>query len=95
MDGLSNSFLKSDEIGSFSNVLLDLPEISYNHLQGMIAFSIEELKSDRLALANKIAHTFRVKKKIPATTPEYYRVIHLPQNPSSLVVLCDRQRSIR
>lgn len=72
----TNSFLKIDETeGNSNNILLNLPEISYNHLQGMIAISVEELRSDRLALANKVASTFRIKKKIPATTPEYYKVI--------------------
>lgn len=32
---------------------------------------------ERASLANKIAYTFRVKKKIPPTTPEYYKVCYV------------------
>ena len=28
-------------------------------------------------MANKIAYTFRVKKKIPPTTPEYYKLCYV------------------
>jgi hypothetical protein len=47
------------------DILLDLPDISFEHLKGMTAFSIEELTKERLTLARKIAFTFRHKKKIP------------------------------
>jgi hypothetical protein len=44
---------------------MDLPDICFDHLKGMTAFSLEELTKDRLSLSQKISYTFRSKKKIP------------------------------
>jgi hypothetical protein len=58
---------------------MDLPPISFEHLKNMTAFSVEELLNDRLLLAQKIAYTFKAKKKIPATTSEFYKVRLSPE----------------
>lgn len=42
--------MKKEDIAA-SEILLDLPEINYDHLKEMTAFTVQELQRDRLALA--------------------------------------------
>lgn len=70
----SSSFSQRKEETGASEMVMELPEVSYEHLKEMTGFTVQELERDRLALAQKVAYTFRVKRKIPGTTPEYYRV---------------------
>jgi MAP/microtubule affinity-regulating kinase len=57
--------------------ITELPDLNVKHLKGLTAFSIEELMLERINLANKIALTFKLKKKIPPTTPEYYKLCYV------------------
>lgn len=56
---------------------LELPELNLNHLKALTSISVEDFLQERQTLANKIAYTFRVKKKIPPTTPEYYKLCYV------------------
>ena len=54
------------ELLDCNDFLLQLPDIAFP--------APEDVKHERLILANRISHTIRTKKRIPPTTPEFYKV---------------------
>ncbi|CAD8152802.1 unnamed protein product [Paramecium pentaurelia] len=64
------------ELLDCQDFMLQLPEIQFP--------TTEDIMKERIILANRIAYTVKTKKRIPITTPDFYKV----------ALLCDRQRSI-
>jgi MAP/microtubule affinity-regulating kinase len=60
-----------------SSVSISIPDLSITHLKGLSSQSPEEFLLERSKLANRIAYSFREKKKVPPTTPEYYKVCYV------------------
>ena len=56
------------ELLDCQDFMLQLPEIHFP--------ATEDLMKERIILANRIAYTVKTKKRIPITTPDFYKVSH-------------------
>lgn len=52
----------------------------------------EDILKERVLLANRIANTIKIKKRIPSTTVDYYKVYYIGLN--QIAVFSDRKGSI-
>ncbi|CAK75822.1 unnamed protein product (macronuclear) [Paramecium tetraurelia] len=57
------------ELLDCQDFMLQLPEIQFP--------TTEDIMKERIILANRIAYTTKTKKRIPITTPDFYKVSHL------------------